>query len=98
MLKLKVGKDYIKNYNDEALACELGFYIGTKENVDKYIKKNILENVKDDIDEYFVFYMFCKFVVEKFYDSEVKSIYELIDYNYIKLVGMFLNEKCEEVN
>lgn len=97
MYKLNVNKEDIRKFDKEALICELGFYIGTKKEIDEYIKKNIL-GIEHNADEYFVFYMFCKFVVEKFFDSEVQDIYELIDYNYIRLVGMFLNEKCEVVD
>lgn len=96
MYKLNVNKEDIRKFDKEALICELGFYIGTKKEIDEYIKKNIL-GIEHNADEYFVFYMFCKFVVEKFFDSGVQDIYELIDYNYIRLVGMFLNEKCEVV-
>lgn len=94
--KLNINKSEIVNKDIEALACELGFYIGTKKEIDEYIKKNIIEKCDYNADEYFVFYMFCKFVVDKFFDSEVQDIYSLIDYNYIRLVGMFLNEYCVE--
>lgn len=94
MYKLNVNKEDIRKFDKEALICELGFYIGTKKEIDEYIKKNIL-GIEHNADEYFVFYMFCKFVVEKFFDSGVQDIYELIDYNYIRLVGMFKTEMCE---
>lgn len=97
MYKLNVNKENIRKFDKEALICELGFYIGTQKEIDDYIKKNILE-IEHNADNYFVFYMFCEFVVEKFFDSEVQDIYELINYNYMRLVSMFLNEKCNVVN
>ena len=101
MLKYKLNEEirYSKynQINENALICELGFYIGTNKEIDEYIKKNIVFGIVHNTDEYIIFYLFCKFVVEKFFDSEVKDIYELIDYNYMRLVGMFLNEKCSIV-
>ena len=90
-LKEKISSEMYNNIVDNALICELGYYIGCNENIDSYIKKNIILNVKD-VDGFIIFYMFCKYVVEVFNDSEVQDIYELIDNNYIRLVGLFIKK------
>ena len=90
-LKDKLTTEKYNELNNKALICELGYYIGTKKNIDEYIKKNILE-VFEGIDEYILFYIFCELVVDIFNDSEVQDIYELIDYNYIRLCSMFIDK------
>lgn len=90
-LKDKLTTEKYNELNNKALICELGYYIGTKKSIDEYVKKNILE-VFEGIDEYILFYIFCEFVVDIFNDSEVQDIYELIDYNYIRLCSMFIDK------
>ena len=90
-LKDKLTTEKYNELNNKALICELGYYIGTKKNIDEYIKKNILE-VFEGVDSYILFYIFCEFVVDIFNDSEVQDIYELIDYNYIRLCSMFIDK------
>ena len=77
--------------NRKALTCELGYYIGQKENINTYIQNNIIkENDKNgDIDNYMLFYLFCEYVVDIFQNSEVQDIYTLIDEDYIDFVAKF---------
>lgn len=92
-MKLKENLS-VEKYNeivDNALICEVGFYIGTKQDIDEYIKKRIVYDI-EGVDGFIIFYMFCKYVVSVFNDSEVSDIYDLIDENYMRLVGMFIKE------
>ena len=95
-LKENITIEKYKKINTNALICELGFYIGTKKEIDDYIKKNIIIAMDYEYDGYILFYLFCQYVVDVFEQSDVQDIYELIEYNYMKLVAMFKSECCIE--
>ena len=92
-LKENISSERYNNMVNNALVCELGYYIGCEKNIDEYIKKRLLSlDFEGSIDEFVLFYMFCKFVVDVFNDSKISSIYDLIDENYMKLVDMFIEK------
>jgi hypothetical protein len=96
-LKNKLTTEKYNKIVEQATICELGYYIGTKKEIDSYIQINLLDEF-EGIDSFVLFYMFCKFVVDTFIKSEIADIYELIDYNYIRLVCMFISEYGKEVD
>lgn len=94
-LKDKFTSERYNKINDNALLCELSYSIGRNKELYEYIDKE-LENISG-ADSYIIFYMFCNFVVDMFNKSQVCDILELIENNYIRLVGEFKKEYCQSV-
>lgn len=102
-MSIGLKQEYTKSMYDKdvnnALICELAYFIGRNDDINDYIQKNLIdyENESDNgciVDEYILFYMFCRFVVEKYCDSDITELYDLISENYMRLVGMFIREYC----
>lgn len=81
MLKFnkEIYQDKYKRLLDESYLTESAFYIGTEKWIDNMIKEKLINRIDEGIDGIVVFYLFIKFLVTRFENTDCIDIYEYID-------------------
>lgn len=94
--KIFFDKEKTKKIYDESYVTETGFYIGTQTFIRDTISQELLNKLTSNVDEFVIFYLYCKFMVDRFVKSDVYSIYDYIEEYFEEDLADFIKEYFEE--
>lgn len=80
MLRFKRDLGENKNrYSSEVYLTESAFYIGTEKWINDILKEKLMNRIDEDIDGMLIFYLFIKFLVVRFQNTDRADIYKYIE-------------------
>lgn len=94
--KIFFDKEETKKIYDESYVTETGFYIGTQTFIRDTISQELLNKLTSNVDEFVIFHLYCKFMVDRFVKSDVYSIYDYIEEYFEEDLADFIKEYFEE--